>query len=223
MVRLVARRAACVLICVAWTAALAMSLTACGSGSGGDTQTVASQHSRPANWEVRPKAVEQAAEQHKRDQRLIRPAFEQTHRVARCLKRSGYPMAQLSGNKVPKGDGVVPVAKAPSEAGRLPVAKTGLRTNHGIFYVWIAPTQRISDRTYWFESGVAGGSERDHGHDGLVSVESERYGKDHAASVAELRTVASCAFSVPAASGHPNWTFGVTRPRHPDLGAMDEG
>ncbi len=108
---------------------------------------------------------------------------------------------------------MVPVSPSSDEVGGLWVAKPRLRTHHGIFYVWIAPTQRLSDRTYDFESGVAGGSERDHGHDGRVSIESERFGKNHASSVAELQTVASCGFSVPAAAGQPKWVFDGPGPR----------
>lgn len=91
--------------------------------------------------------------------------------------------------------------------GRLPVARTGLRTDHGYYYVGIAPTRGLSHRYYEFESGVAGGSERDHSYDGLVSMESVRFGKGLERYAADLQMVASCAFSVPAAPGKPKWTF----------------
>lgn len=193
--------------------AIALSFTACGSGSSGDTQRVASTNSPPANSNAHAEAAKRIPRKPKRDPHLVHVALAQAHQVARCLSQAGYPMARLLKNGSPRGIGVVPAARSSDGAGGLWVAKTGLRTYHGNFYVWIAPTQRLSDRTYYAESGVPGGGERDHGHDGRVSIESERFGKHHAASVAELQTVASCAFSVPAAAGQPKWVFDGPGPR----------
>jgi len=158
----------------------------------------------------------------KRDPHLVHVALAQAQQVAGCLTQAGYPTVHPSHHGSSRGIGVVPVSREWSGSGGLWVAKTGLRTDHGIFYVWVAPTQELSDRTYASESGFPGGGERDHGHDGRVSIESERYGNDHAASVAELQTVASCAFSVPAAAGKAKWVFDGPGPR-PTLSAPDEG
>jgi hypothetical protein len=207
MPRLDARKVVCGLACVVWAGASALSVTACGSGASGDTQTVTSEHSRPANWEVRPKAVKRTAKERKRHHHLVRVAFDQAREVERCLSRSGYNKMTRHSHGTPDGLGVAPVTRATRESygGRLPVAETGLLADHGSYLVGIAPTRGTAQQYVVFEDGVTGFSERDHSRDGLVSLESRDDGGHLKIYAAERHTVASCAFSVPAASGQPKW------------------
>lgn len=206
MLRIEARKVVYGLACVGMAGAVTLSLTTCGSGASVDTQSSASKPPRPANWEVRPAAVKRAAEEHKRHARVVQVAFTQARQVQRCISRSGYTtLARISHNRV-RGLGVVPVMRATRESfgGPLPVPETGLRTDNGSYVVGIAPTRAVADVYVSFESGVAGSSDRDYSSDGLVSVQSANFG-GLATYAAERATVASCAFSVPAASGHPKW------------------
>lgn len=103
---------------------------------------------------------------------------------------------------------------------RFPVAATGLRTDNGYYYVGVAPTREVAGNYYYLQSAFPGGSGRDRAHDGLVSIEIVRFGQDMAAFAANLRTVASCAFSVPAAPGQPKWEF-TAQDRRPIIRSLE--
>ena len=189
--------------------AVVASLTFAGCGGGGTPATTApadqanaSEHQRSAHWEILPGARKRAAEQ--RD--LVRATFDQARQVQRCISEFGFPTAAHISRNGPDSLGVVPVTRKDSGR-RLPVAGTGLRTEHGYYYVGIAPTREIAQKYYVLQSGFPGGVVRDRARDGLVSLETVPFGRGRATYAANLRRVASCAFSVPAAPGQPKWEF----------------
>jgi hypothetical protein len=84
-----------------------------------------------------------------------------------------------------------------------PVMKTGLRSDNGVYYIGITSNPADARSYLGVGLGVPGGSTFDGSYDGSVTLISYQWTRDRAAYKSDRAKVAACAFSVPAASGHP--------------------
>ena len=125
--------------------------------------------------------------------------------VVDCLHQAGYRgiVRQIRSNTPlfsVRGNGVV--APTVDHIYGFPVVKTGLQSNNGSYVVGIASTPKDALTYLGGNLGFPGGSTFDGSYDGSVNLISSVV-RNLAAYKSERADVATCAFVLPGASGHP--------------------
>jgi hypothetical protein len=126
--------------------------------------------------------------------------------VVGCLHQAGYhTVVRQIHNNTPflsvRGNGVA--APIVDRSAGPPIVKTGLQSDNGSYVVGIASTHKDAFAFLGVNLGFPGGSTFDGSYDGSIALIFMQAGQHLADYKADRAQVATCAFSVPGASGHP--------------------